>query len=550
MSSDINQKDHLVVLNELSPEAVIATKQNKSTIKYFSIPFVVFYLCYFLTGSYFKTYWLYYNWRAIKRAEKLDISPIGRAIFAVFFVDEFFEHVFNSAKKKGYTGFANHRLLSNFYIVFLGLSLTFGLITIFAGSSILYNRATYSDITPVNIWGQVFTILAIIFGMLKELCFLPVQKAINFYENKIDKEHLLTASFSNTSPIIKYFDVSLTRFLIFDILTLRLYSLYWAYKNWQAIKRAENRNIMPFWRSIFSIFFIHSLFRRICLSAKEQGFPERIPYRQLSTIYVFLFLFLILLGRLVIRLPEYISEYWYDIFILGLGITFDVLCFRPMQRAISFYNNKSISNYKPKKSISRGELIILIIGGLCYILLFAGKLSTLKTASKFSDYSINFSTKPIEEFIKWKTFQPTSKAFEVEFLTQPSYEQESLPINGTKLNAHYEGYESIDSEGTAFSVSCITYPLEMQLNKMSIKEFVDDIVQSSSSNKLIDSKNINVGKHKAVDFLIQNRSGYMQGRIILVGQAKYLLMVNYSGKAYQEKKYQKFIHSFLLKESL
>ncbi|ACE06665.1 hypothetical protein Aasi_1361 [Candidatus Amoebophilus asiaticus 5a2] len=539
--SDINQKDHLVMLNESSNEAVVPIEKNRASAKYFRIPFAAFLVLYLFTGSYFKIYWLYCNWKAIKRAEKHNISPFWRSIFAVFFIDEFFEHVFNSAKKQGYTKFANHRLLSNFYIACLGLSLTFGVLTIFTRSSILYNGASYSNLTSVTIWGWVFAILAILFGMVRELCFYPVQKAINFYQDKVEQENLTALASNPTSPVIGYFDVSPTRFLIFNILTARLYSLYWAYKNWQAIKRAENRNIVPFWRGLFSVFFIYNLFKKIYHSAREQGFSKSIPYGQLSIIYIFLCLFLIFLARFVTRLPEYMSEYWYDIFIIGVGVTFDVLCFRPLQKAIHFYNNKTIRNYKPRQGVSRGEVLMLIIGGLYCVVLLKAKLEVPKKPS-----SMAFT----QSLTTWKTFQPASKAFEIKFPTQPSYEKEELPIEDTKLKIKYECYESTTDQGVNYSVSHMNYPADVELTEFDLNNFIEDIVQSSSSNKLLNSVESYVGKHKAVDFLIQNRFVYMRGRVILVGQTKYLLMSSYAEESYNEEQYKNFINSFSLKETL
>ncbi|MHB9147359.1 MAG: hypothetical protein ACYC2U_02855, partial [Candidatus Amoebophilus sp.] len=365
----------------------------------------------------------------------------------------------------------------------------------FSARFILYNNLGGSELASAII--LLFYVLGSVFLVLKILCFWPVQKAINFYQDKVEQENLTALASNPTTPVIGYFDVSSTRFLIFNILTARLYSLYWAYKNWQAIKRAENRNIVPFWRGLFSVFFIYSLFKKIYHSARERGFSKSIPYGQLATVYIFLFLFLIFLARFVIRLPEYMSEYWYDIFIIGVGVTFDVLCFRPLQKAIHFYNNKTIRNYKPRQGVSRGEVLMLIIGGLYCVVLLKAKLEVPKKPS-----SMAFSSKLTQNLTTWKTFQPASKAFEIKFPTQPSYEKEELPIEDTKLKIKYECYESTTDKGVAYSVSYMNYPADIELTKFDLNDFIEDIVQSSSSNKLLTSLESYVGKHKAVDFLI------------------------------------------------
>ncbi|MHB9148055.1 MAG: hypothetical protein ACYC2U_06680, partial [Candidatus Amoebophilus sp.] len=171
--NDVNQKDHLAMLNESSNEAVVPTEKNRSRAKYFSIPFAAFLVLYLFTGSYFKIYWLYYNWRAIRSAEKPDISPFWRSIFAVFFMDEFFQNIFDSAKMKGYTGFTKYRLLNGYYATFLILSWTFYFLAAFSARFILYNNLGGSELASAII--LLFYVLGSVFLVLKILCFWHVQ---------------------------------------------------------------------------------------------------------------------------------------------------------------------------------------------------------------------------------------------------------------------------------------------------------------------------------------------------------------------------------------
>ena len=539
------QNDRLASAAELSNEPIDSTRHNLSVINYLNIPFIVFLLLSLLTGGLYRVYWLYRNWKAIKKADKSDISPFWRAIFAIFFINEFFQHVCESAKELGYKGFVKHRLLDGWYVTFVVLTWVWPLLFIvFSGISaiILHDNSVSSSFMFV---GVLLYFLPALCGILKYVCLWPIQRAINFYKDQVEQEHLSTIA-NGISPVIGYFDVSPTRFLIFNILTLRLYALYWSYKNWQAIKRAKKRNIIPFWRSIFSIFFIYGLFRQIYFSAKDLGFPKRIPYWQLAVGYIFFLYFLLFLGRLV-GLPARMSETWYYVLVLGVGVTFDFLFFRPMQEAIRFYNTKAILNYKPRKGIIHGEIILLIIGGFFYISLFRGGLDDTSKESSISSSFKSFSSKLTAESMAWKTFQPSSKAFKVKFPTTPTHEEEEISMDDEGLTAHYENYESISSSGTEYSVTCITYPSEIQLDEIEPREFVDDMVATSSGNKLISSENTYVGKHRAVDFLIKSKFSYMKDRIILVGQTKYLLMVSYLKGTYDKKDYRRFINSFSLK---
>lgn len=66
---------------------------------------------------------------------------------------------------------------------------------------------------------------------------------------------------SSVEPI--FYVVSIKKFTILFLATLGLYSIYWFYKNWSLYRTHTNENIWPIPRSIFAIFFIHSLFRHI-----------------------------------------------------------------------------------------------------------------------------------------------------------------------------------------------------------------------------------------------------------------------------------------------
>jgi hypothetical protein len=66
-----------------------------------------------------------------------------------------------------------------------------------------------------------------------------------------------------------FYVVSRKKLAILYIATLGLYGVYWFYKNWSNYKHAAvpdfnpDRDIWPAPRGLFSIFFIHALFREI-----------------------------------------------------------------------------------------------------------------------------------------------------------------------------------------------------------------------------------------------------------------------------------------------
>ena len=86
----------------------------------------------------------------------------------------------------------------------------------------------------------------------------------------------------------QFYVVSNKKFLILFISTLGMYSIYWYYKNWKSYMENSNENIMPFWRAVFSIFFTHSLFRKLNEKALKNDQNHQFSNAALATFYVIL----------------------------------------------------------------------------------------------------------------------------------------------------------------------------------------------------------------------------------------------------------------------
>jgi hypothetical protein len=61
----------------------------------------------------------------------------------------------------------------------------------------------------------------------------------------------------------KFFYIPETHFITMSLVTLGLFNTYWVYKNWSYLKERDNLEIMPFWRAVFGIFYMHSLLKEI-----------------------------------------------------------------------------------------------------------------------------------------------------------------------------------------------------------------------------------------------------------------------------------------------
>lgn len=67
----------------------------------------------------------------------------------------------------------------------------------------------------------------------------------------------------DTNSKVLFLYIPISRLIWMYILSLGVYGAYWIYKNWQYLQRRDGLKILPFWRGIFGIVFIYSLFKAI-----------------------------------------------------------------------------------------------------------------------------------------------------------------------------------------------------------------------------------------------------------------------------------------------
>jgi hypothetical protein len=71
---------------------------------------------------------------------------------------------------------------------------------------------------------------------------------------------------------VPFYVVSPRKFLILFFATLSMYQVYWVYRNWVLYRQATGEKLWPVPRAIFSVFFMHSLFRNV-KTHKEEDAP-------------------------------------------------------------------------------------------------------------------------------------------------------------------------------------------------------------------------------------------------------------------------------------
>jgi hypothetical protein len=73
------------------------------------------------------------------------------------------------------------------------------------------------------------------------------------------------------APVVQeFYVVSKLKFFLLFFCTMGLYGFYWNYRSWKQYKIANNEDMWPVARAIFSIFFTHSLYGIIDMRAVEK----------------------------------------------------------------------------------------------------------------------------------------------------------------------------------------------------------------------------------------------------------------------------------------
>jgi hypothetical protein len=74
----------------------------------------------------------------------------------------------------------------------------------------------------------------------------------------------------NELPLQEFYVVSKYKFYILFCSTMGFYGVYWNYTNWKMYKIANNEDLWPIARAIFSLFFTHALYAIIDMRATER----------------------------------------------------------------------------------------------------------------------------------------------------------------------------------------------------------------------------------------------------------------------------------------
>lgn len=142
---------------------------------------------------------------------------------------------------------------------------------------------------------------------------------------------------------------------LLTVLSLGTYGTYWIYRNWKAIRDVSSHKLSPFWRTIFSIFYLWPLFRIMLLQARIRGFEKQYSGGWLATGYM-------LPGFLTILLPHS-SFYKVQLAITSIVVGAISLSMIYLAQQAALFNNKhlrtKITSHSPRGVF---EIVFIILG--------------------------------------------------------------------------------------------------------------------------------------------------------------------------------------------
>lgn len=172
------------------------------------------------------------------------------------------------------------------------------------------------------------------------------------------------ASASTQPKAPPFFQTSPQKVALLSIATLGIYHLYWFYKHWTR-RKAQGEDVIPILRAIFGVLFAYSLFQSVNREIERNATPgisfsglalEPLNATGLALGYFFL--------SMLWRFTDLVS-------LAGL------FAFVPLMMAQKRINQLHAElGYDPAEgsSYSAGTIVMLVIGGLFWLLVIVGLL--------------------------------------------------------------------------------------------------------------------------------------------------------------------------------
>jgi hypothetical protein len=164
-----------------------------------------------------------------------------------------------------------------------------------------------------------------------------------------------TQQYSNAQPVL--------HFVLLSILTFGIYEFYWFYRNWKHIKVHKNLDIRPGWRTVGLFIPIYGIVLAYRQLREIRDFSKELRIDKTYSPGWILFGWLTL--NALWKLPD---PFWFLSFL-------SVVPLAVVQGVLNSYWKKEQPGFTERTKFSGGQIAILVIGGIWWILLLIGTLS-------------------------------------------------------------------------------------------------------------------------------------------------------------------------------
>ncbi len=160
------------------------------------------------------------------------------------------------------------------------------------------------------------------------------------------------AKYSNAQPV--------RHFLLLSIITVSFYNFYWFYRTWRQLREQEKWDISPGWRlvglfiPILNLYLTYNLFKNIRDFASAKDCERLYSLGWMLIVWI-----------LISALASLPAPYWLMslLIVLPMGV---------VQNVLNIYWTKTQPNLAMRTSLSKEQIVLLILGAVFWILFIIG----------------------------------------------------------------------------------------------------------------------------------------------------------------------------------
>ena len=165
----------------------------------------------------------------------------------------------------------------------------------------------------------------------------------------------------------RFYVVGIRKYVVLSIATLNLYHVYWFWRNWRDVRDRDGEDLWPIPRALFSVFFTHSLFRKVDDSLRSSG--QRYAWSAQGTANAVVLLTVVsnVSSNFTNRLED-LSPF-VDVAVMGMSLLIPFATV-PAQRAVNTLNGDPEGT--ANDGLSLANWLWMIPGALFWILILVG----------------------------------------------------------------------------------------------------------------------------------------------------------------------------------